>query len=59
MKSYKVTRVYTLEAESKADAMAKVAADALGEYLSFISVYETQEKRGGFGKALKDQVFGA
>ena len=60
MAQYKVTRVYTIAAASKADALKALTASGYDtEYLDTVYIREVeQEKPKGFVQIAKEQVFG-
>ena len=60
MKTYKITRVYIVQAQSKQEAVRLVAdAQAASELLDAEFVREVApEKPAGFGALLKNQIFG-
>ena len=54
MPTYKVTKVYVVEANSKQEAVDKVVKDP--DTLEYVSVKPVENK--GFFKTVKDQILG-
>ena len=61
MAQYKVTRVYSITAASKAEALKALSASGYDtEYLETVYIREVaQEKEKGFIQIAKEQVFGS
>lgn len=57
MPKYKVTKVFLVEAASKQEAFAKVAAEP-GELLEFVSVKEQPGSGSGWSKSVVKQLTG-
>jgi hypothetical protein len=57
MPKYKVTKVFTVDAASKEDAIAKVTAEP-GELLEFFSVTEQPGRLPGRKTSLRKQLTG-
>jgi hypothetical protein len=57
MKRYKITRSFTVEAESKADALKKLTENQ-SEYLDWQSVKEAGDAKTGWGAAVRKQLTG-
>lgn len=59
MPAYKITRVYKVEAATKAEALEKIKANPteLLEYEAAIAI-QTERGGGGFVSALRKQVIG-
>ena len=63
MKYFKITKVWSVKADSEDEAIKLVAASPQ-DYLESESVQRTeyrrpQQKAGGWGTAIKNQVFGS
>jgi hypothetical protein len=57
MPTYKVTKVFLVDASSKPEAIAKVTDDP-GELLEFVSVIEQPGSQSGWRKSVVKQLTG-